>query len=121
MADSDAGSKSRLERFDLCSNRLLKIAETWAVLILVCLIWIVAIPTVIWIALSPTTRLALVLGNMSVNWRAYLLLAVPIFYRTLIAILERMKRFPFGEPKEADEEPAEGKKTHNPPEREKDA
>ena len=52
--------------------------------------------TIIWTAFCPTVRLPLVFGNLNLNWKACLLLLTPLFYRTIQAVLQRIKKWPWG-------------------------
>jgi hypothetical protein len=96
MDDSDDTSKPRSKSFETRAYGLLRNAEICAILVLVLIVWTFAIGVAVWIVLSPIQRLGLVLETINKNWKACLLLLVPIFYRTIIAVLERMKKFPFG-------------------------
>jgi len=53
-----------------------------------------------------------VLESINKNWKAVLILSVPIFYRTIRSVLARMKKFTFG--MEA-QEPEEEQKKSTPP------
>jgi len=59
---------------------------------------------------SPTIRLPWTIKAINDNWKAILVLAIPIFYRTAKAVLERIRKFPLGmELQDSEEE--EKKKT----------
>jgi hypothetical protein len=116
--------KQRLQTFYEFSERLLRAAESWTVVVLVSVIWIVAVGTAIWMAIWPTVRLPLIMKNINDNWRACLLLLVPLFYQTTKGILQRIKKFPLGmEAQEAEDEriqPSKKEFAKNPPETEVD-
>ena len=78
-------------------------------MILIGTVWVFAIGTAVWVLLCPTHRLGMKLEVINKNWKACLLLLIPLFYRTILAVLERMKKFPFGmerqEPEEEEKAP----------------
>lgn len=96
MEDSEDVSKSLFKRFDAFSDKCLKAAELWSVMVLVTVLWIAAIGTLVWVLIDPTTRLAPVLKNINDNWKAFLLLLIPVFYRTMKGVLQRVKKLPWG-------------------------
>jgi len=96
MEESKISTASRLSRFEAFSDKFLRFAELWTIIVLVTSIWIVALGTAFWITLHPTDRLVTVIKTINENWKAGLLLLAPVFYRTIRILLERMKKFPFG-------------------------
>jgi hypothetical protein len=123
MEDSENATKSRFERFDTFSDRWLKAAEVWSVMVLVTVLWIVAIGTLVWILKDPTARLSPVLRNINDNWKAFLLLLIPIFYRTMKGVLQRVKKLPWGmeaqEPEDEKVQPNKIQVSPNPEQEEK--
>ena len=71
---------------------------------------------------GPSIRLPLIMKNINENWKACLLLLIPLFYHTTKGILQRIKKFPLGmEPQEAEDEtikPNKKESAKNPPESE---
>ena len=107
--EQETVSRSRSQRFAVFSEKALIASELWTVIVLVTSIWLIAVGTGVWILCSPTERLALVLGNLNTNWKACLLLLVPLFYQTIKGVLLRIRKWPFGmesqEPEEIEHEP----------------
>jgi hypothetical protein len=96
QATAGEPKKSFAQSFVSFSEVLLHVSELWSVAVLVTVTWLVSLGTAIWIAGYPTQRLPLVLGNLNNNWKACLLLLVPLFYRTMKSVLRRIKKWPGG-------------------------
>jgi hypothetical protein len=108
MTEAKTHSSSRLAKFERGLETTLKVGEVLAVIILTVIIWVTAAGAMIWTAFSPTIRLPMLLGNLNVNWKACLLLLVPLFYRTIQAVLQRIKKWPWGmESQEPEDEKTE--------------
>ena len=96
MTEAKKHSSSRLAKFERCLETTLRLGEVLAVIILTAIVWLTAAGAMIWMALCPTIRLPMILGNLNLNWKACLLLLVPLFYRTIQAVLQRIKKWPWG-------------------------
>ncbi|MBV9779308.1 MAG: hypothetical protein JOY62_04975 [Acidobacteriaceae bacterium] len=82
------------------SDNFLKHVELISVSIVALSLWFAAIFSFVWILFGTggdqQTRLARVIKGMNVNWKIGLLLLIPLFYRTVREILERMEEGPLG-------------------------
>lgn len=83
-------------RAEYRGNAVLQFAEVWIVISLVVVVFGMALGTAAWILCAPTVRLPWTIKAINDNWKAILVLAIPVFYRTARAVLESMKKFPFG-------------------------
>jgi hypothetical protein len=108
MTKAKKHPSSRLAKFERCLETTLKLGEVLAVIILTAIVLMTAVGAMIWTAFCPTIRLPMILGNLNVNWKACLLLLVPLFYRTIQAVLQRIKKWPWGmESQEPEDEKTE--------------
>src|SRR5215472_5506336 len=97
-------------RAEYHGNAILQVAEVWIVISLVVVIFGSTVGTAFRVLCSPTIRLPWTIKAINDNWTAILVLAIPIFYRTAKAVLERIRKFPLGmELQDSEEE--EKKKT----------
>ncbi len=99
MVAQDA--KTFTERLADGSDKYLTLAELCLVLTLTIAIAIVAILSLIWIVgvcslQIQQQRLALLLKTLSDNWKASLILLVPLFYRTIRKFIARVTKLPGG-------------------------
>jgi hypothetical protein len=85
---------------DLFLNSLLKWAEVISVLLVAVLIWIAVSFSAVYIIFgaggNQETRTTTVLTRLNVNWKLGFLLLIPLFYRTIRDILERIEEAPGG-------------------------
>jgi hypothetical protein len=90
-------SDSWFDRVQPWFDHVLEFLEVLMVLVLAVGILVVTGYEVAWVVggwLSPTQpRLATVLKTLNENWKALLLLLVPLFYRTIRGFLERVEEF----------------------------
>ena len=94
-------------KLELGLETTLRLGELLAVIVLTAIVCVTAVGALIWMAFCPTIRLPLILGNLNLNWKACLLLLVPLFYRTIQAVLQRIKKWPWGmESQEPEDEKA---------------
>jgi hypothetical protein len=93
------------------SDTYLTVAELFVVLALAISITVLAILTLIWIVKTPCLqvqqdRLITVLKTLSDNWKAVLILLVPLFYRTIRKFIARIRKGPLGMEADPEEEVA---------------
>jgi hypothetical protein len=88
------------ERLEAGSDKYLTLAELFLVLALAVALIVLAVLAVSWIIcgrLEPQQqRLTLFLRTLNENWKAFLILAVPLFYRTIRKFLARVTKLPGG-------------------------
>ena len=109
MAEAKRHSSPRLAKFEIGLETTLRLGEVFAVIVLTAIVWVTAVGAIIWMAFCPTIRLPLILGNLNLNWKACLLLLVPLFYRTIQAVLQRIKKWPWGMESQEPEDEKRGK------------
>ena len=98
---SEQETKTFTERLEDGSDRYLTLAELFLVIVLTGTIAILALLTLAWIVRvlsldEQQRRLTLVLRTLSENWKACLLLLVPLFYRTIRKFIARITKLPGG-------------------------
>lgn len=96
MAEAKKHSSPRLAKFEIGLETTLRLGEVFAVIVLTAIVWVTALGAIIWTAWCPTIRLPLILRSLNLNWKACLLLLIPLFYRTIQAVLQRIKKWPWG-------------------------
>jgi hypothetical protein len=95
----------RFAAFEVFSERILRTTELWAVVMMLIVVSTTMVCVIVWVLFSPAERLLSVLKNVNENWKACLLVLLPLFYPTIRGILQRIKRFPLGmEPQEPEEQ-----------------
>jgi hypothetical protein len=106
-----AAKKSRdlLAWLEERSDTFLTVAELSVVLALAVSLTILAILTLIWIVKTGSLqtqqdRLTTILKTLSDNWKAVLILLVPLFYRTIRKFIARIKKGPWGMEADSEEE-----------------
>ncbi|MGD1090292.1 MAG: hypothetical protein ABR955_16435, partial [Verrucomicrobiota bacterium] len=81
-------------------NTLLKWAEVTSVLLVAALIWLTVVLLIAWIVFGAggyqNQRMTTVLTGLNVNWKLGFLLLIPLFYRTIGEVLERIEEGPGG-------------------------
>lgn len=89
--------ESRFDRFEPWLDRILECLEVAMVLMLAAGILAAAAYELFWIFCGDPSvrqaRLAAVLKGLNENWKAGLLLLIPLFYRTIRGFLERVEEF----------------------------
>jgi hypothetical protein len=106
------------------SDSFLTVAELFVVLALAASVTILALLTLTWIFLagnltSINERLTGTLNTLSNDWKAVLLLLVPLFYRTARRFIARIRKGPLGmeaDPEEGEIKPNATAAETNPPE-----
>jgi hypothetical protein len=116
MTETKKHHSPRLAKFESGLETTLRLGEMFAVVVLTAIVWVTAVCAIIWAAWCPTIRLPLILGNLNLNWKACLLLLVPLFYRTIQAVLQRIKKWPWGM---ESQEPEDEQKEKTPKEQQK--
>ncbi len=111
------GSLSWFEKLEPQLDKYLKFGEVLVVATISLFMCLFVLYEMFWIALAfdmeaRQERLATILKMLSDNWKAGLLLLVPLFYRTIRMFLERVKRFAG---METEQEPETIKAAMNPP------
>lgn len=108
-----ASEKSRdwLARLEERSDTYLTVAELFVVLALAISLAILALFTLIWIVKTwslqvQQDRLTTVLKTISDDWKAVLILLVPLFYRTIRKFIARIRKGPLGVEADPEEEAA---------------
>jgi hypothetical protein len=83
---------------------LVDVAERLVVLAIACVVFYTG-----WLALSGASSIW-ILSVLSENWKALLLLLIPMFYRTIRSFIDRMEEGPFGTkaPHQKTVDPAKG-------------
>jgi hypothetical protein len=121
MSESDERSTSWFTRLEPWLDRSLNCGEVAIVLLIAVIVLAATCYQAIWIAHvgAPTRQLRLVssLKMLNENWKAGLLILVPLFYRTIRAFLERVEKA-FG--MEAPRKPVDTAAGMNPAQREED-
>ena len=78
-------------------DRTLELLEVFTVLIVVVAIGVAALYTAYWVYFDQPSlrqsRLSAAVKSLNDNWRVGLILAIPLFYRTIRGILERLEEF----------------------------
>jgi len=98
-----------LEWLEDRSDTFMTVAELVLVLALALFLSILAILTLFWILWTKhlyieQERLTVVLKTLSDNWKAVLILLVPLFYRTIRKFIARIKKGPLGVEADAEEQ-----------------
>jgi hypothetical protein len=94
-------TKTFTERLEDGSDRYLALAELFLVIVLTGTIAVLALLTLAWIVRvfcldEQQRRLTVVLRTLSENWKACLILLVPLFYRTIRKFIARITKLPGG-------------------------
>ena len=93
--------QSLLEKFEARSDRYLTVAVTCLELIFALVMVILSVLTLAWLVQPLSlqelqSRLTTVLVTLNENWKAVLLLMVPLFYRTARKLVARITKLPGG-------------------------
>jgi hypothetical protein len=94
-------SQTFTERLEAGSEKYLTLAELFVVLTLALTVMIITVLTLIWIVGACSLRieqerLTTSLETLNNNWKAVLILIIPLFYRTIRKFLARVTRLPGG-------------------------
>jgi hypothetical protein len=105
------GFKSWLAQLEDGSDTYLTVAELLAVLTLALSVMALSILTLVWIFTGcglqmKEQRLADVLATLNSNWKAVLILLIPLFYRTIRRFIARIRKGPLGMEADPEEEAA---------------
>src|ERR1700729_2628520 len=108
MAKNDPKSRFAWSEGDF--DKILTGTELLVVLTLALSVTSLAIMTLIWIFVGCSLqireqRMTDVLQSLGDNWKAVLILLIPLFYRTTRRFISRMTKGPFGVEAPAEEEP----------------